>query len=214
MKLKLIVPTIALVAVIGGSILTYNQSYADKSQHLGVIEEIQSEFNAPTLDQKNEIINDELILPTIDGSPFKSVDLQTTDIRIPLDLAGNTIQKLLSSNEENETGILKLTEVRGLQQDNSVIAYYQLTDGYHEVILSQTENTFGGQKRAVEATVANYNIDDVKIIEHEGYTIVIEDSSIRKQVHVISESHYFTIASPGTHNLDLLLDIASKIKVS
>ncbi len=216
-NVKVILSTVALVAVVGGSLLSYNHIYADKNEQIEVTASVTPvDTTAPEIDEQDVVVsNEEIQAPTIDGSPFQKIDLATIDVKIPLDLVDNSEQKVYSTNG-NE--ISKLVEVRGLLHNSNnakqVIAYYQLADGKHEVIISQFENTSSGRKGAAEATIANYNADDVRVEEHEGYTVVIEDADNRKQVHLISENFYFTVASPGTFDLELLLDVANKIKVS
>jgi hypothetical protein len=216
-NVKIVLSTVALAAVVGGSVLSYNHIYADRNEQIEVAASA-TPINAATpeiAEQDVVVSNEEIKAPVIDGSPFQIIDIETIDVKIPLDLADNSEQRVYSSNG-NE--IIKLADVRSVQHNSNsskeVIAYYQLADGKHEVIIFQNEITFGGRKGATEATIANYNPDDVRVEEYEEYTLVIEDAELRKQVHVISESHFFTVASPGTRDLELLLDVASKIKVS
>ncbi|MFD2117889.1 hypothetical protein ACFSTH_17605 [Paenibacillus yanchengensis] len=142
--------------------------------------------------------------------PYEVVDADKFDVKIPLDLAEQSIM----SSSGNE--ITTLIELKGLDNGTTsgVIAFYQLADGEHEVIVSQTINTLGDVRQAVhELYTYQGTVDSYQIKEYDKYIILIEDSVTRKQIHMITDDDIFTVASPGILDLELLQLVANKIVI-
>lgn len=130
MNAKIVLSTVALAAVIGGSVLSYNQIYADKNDPKEIVESalledavVPPDTSASEINKDVVPTNEEIKAPTIEGGPFYKVDLANVETQIPLELANDPQQKVRSSNG-NE--IVHLAEVRGLDdgQNLGIIAYY------------------------------------------------------------------------------------------
>lgn len=208
--------SIAATIVMSVTVLSYNQINAGtKNQNNSHnYDTINNNINISDIQDPS---NDEILLPVIDRPDnIQKLDLQNTNIKIPLDLAEQDVSSFNKSNVSSSDNLIaSLVEVRGTHngQSNEVIAFYQLADGKHEMIVSQTDNIYGGISGAIEAIKPLYDPNDLKIENYENHSIVIEDSTIRKHVHVITDQFFFTVASPGTLDLDLLLAVSNLIEL-
>jgi len=203
------------VTEINGHIVAYVDGESRKAAHLITKDYFftasTSSLNGTIDDLKN--ILEYIQLPSADSSTHKRVNI--TDIKgginIPLSLEDIFLQKTNADSSANENRIEKLVEVQAYEHDDNVIAIFQLKDGHHEIIFSQSTNKYGNEQSAVEYTKTWYNSSEVKVQEINGHTAVIEDSSDRKQVHLITDTHFYTVSSPGTSNLDYLIELAGEI---
>ncbi|ALS28738.1 hypothetical protein IJ21_33490 [Paenibacillus sp. 32O-W] len=206
--------TAAITLTFAGSLLAYNLSFAAEGEEtlstveVSTVEPVAVESEVQPVGK--EILAEPLaeqpseIPPRIDISEFKD------EIKIPLDLADPTVKA--AASEKTENPIAKKVEVQARGQQ--LIVIYQLEDGKSEVIISQSQNTLGNVDEAVEVAKSWYNATDVKTLEINGHTAVIQDAVNQKQVHLITDTHFFTVASPGTLNLDYLIELAGDISIN
>ncbi|MCK9858626.1 hypothetical protein [Paenibacillus sp. ATY16] len=133
-------------------------------------------------------------------------------IHLPLNLVDPPLQHTQTSSTALQ--ITKLVDAYGQTSINgeTILVIYQLNDDKHEVIFTQSHNKFEDVQAAVEDTKSWYKSEDVKVMEINGCTAVIEDSPSRKQVHLITATHFYTIGSPGTLDLEYLIKLAGKIQ--
>ncbi|NIK70789.1 hypothetical protein [Paenibacillus sp. BK720] len=133
-------------------------------------------------------------------------------IHLPLNLADPSLHHTHTSSSALQ--ITKLVDAHGQISLNgeTILVIYQLNDDKHEVIFTQSRNKFEDVQAAVEDTKSWYKSEDVKVMEINGCTAVIEDSPSRKQVHLITAAHFYTIGSPGTLDLEYLITLAGKIQ--
>ncbi|GGG70041.1 hypothetical protein [Paenibacillus radicis (ex Gao et al. 2016)] len=147
---------------------------------------------------------------------LKRIDLSLVNepINIPLDLADAPVEHSNTSLSSNFQ-IVKLERAYAQQssQGTDIVAIYQLSDDKHEVIFSQSLNILKNEEAAVEDTKSWYNPDDVRVIEINGHSAVIEDSPDRKLLHLITDTHFYVVASPGIQNVEYLIELAGKIKL-
>lgn len=203
------------VTEINGHIVAYVDGESRKAAHLITKDYFftvsTSSLNGTIDDLKN--ILEYIQLPRADLSTHKRVNITDIkgEINIPLSLEDIFLQKTNADSSANENRIEKLVEVQAYEHDDNVIAIFQLKDGHHEIIFSQSTNKYGNEQSAVEYTKTWYNSSEVKVQEINGHTAVIEDSSDRKQVHLITDTHFYTVSSPGTSNLDYLIELAGEI---
>ncbi|MGG4142648.1 hypothetical protein ABEW34_05905 [Paenibacillus algorifonticola] len=175
--------------------------------------------NATGIQKFSLVAQDEILAPALnDQSDNSRIDISniTEQIDIPLDLAGSkSSRSLASTSQTTDNSISQLVDIRAERtgHGDTVLAIYQLQDGKHEVLISQSTNAFGDEQAAIEDTKSWYNANDVKVIKLNGHHAVIENASNRKQVHLITDEKFYTVASPGTLNLDYLIELAKKINV-
>ncbi|WP_042161300.1 hypothetical protein [Paenibacillus gorillae] len=147
---------------------------------------------------------------------LKRIDLALVNeaINIPLDLAETTVENSNTPSLSN-LQIIKLVNAYAQQssQGTYISAIYQLSDGKHEVMFTQSHNILEDEEAAVEDTKSWYNPNDVKVVEINGHSAVIEDSPDRKLVHLITDTHFYVVASPGIQNIEYLIELAGKIKL-
>ncbi|RXZ79824.1 hypothetical protein EBB07_21575 [Paenibacillaceae bacterium] len=218
MKIKSIMIAIVITAslVVSGSAYAFSQINSVTTEENGQSNssEVFVTEETKTLLEINEA-GEELLAVSLEEQPDNlptRIDASTIkdEINIPLDLASNPIKRSLATDNP----IKELTEVRGERNGdiNEVVAFYTLEDGKHEIIIFQTINPFANKDTAVDEFKKMYPADVVKTQNINGKTAVIEDADHRKQVHLISETHTYSISSPGTLNLEYLIEIAEQIE--
>lgn len=186
-----------------------NEAVQDSSrQNEDSNSEVVQELTPQNLNSDGEILADPL---PDQSNKIERIDVEEVKgLRIPLDLAERTT---LKSNDVTNNPISKKKEVqaRNTADGNQTIVFYELEDGKHEILIAQSDNNSGDEAAAVEEAKSWYDPSDVLIQQVNGHTAVIENAENRVQIHLITNSHFFTVASPGTQNLDYLLEIASEI---
>ncbi|MGG1313730.1 hypothetical protein [Cohnella laeviribosi] len=226
-KSSKIITTLAAAVLIASAAGIINHSFAASDS--GQVK--QEETQASTIPVEQDATYESVALPDsselqaapqADQSANTRVDLDsiTETIGIPLNLADISKQELNSSSDLSSTtsSSLKITKLEQVQANKTsngdqVLVIYQLSDGKHEVVMSQSSNILGNVDAAVKDTQSWYDPNDVKVQQINGHTAVIEDAPNRKQVHIITDSHFYTVASPGTLNLDYLIELAGTINV-
>lgn len=136
------------------------------------------------------------------------VDSVKETINIPI-----SVSEIQSSETDNPIVKEVSVHVQKVGDYETVIAIYQLKDGQNEIIVAQSANILGNEAIAVEDTKSWYNEKDVNVLKINGHAAVVEDSESRKQVHLITDSNFYTVSSPGTYNLKYLIEIAEQIDV-
>lgn len=182
----------------------------------GSVYAINYTANEEPLQEMTEVYNtqEEVIAPPLltQSKPIQIIDQHQlkNGIDLPLDLVGNNAAIQTAS----EQFVTSLKEVKAMDNQGveEVMVIYQLADGAHELILFQTENTYGSVEETINLTLDLYNPEDTRVEEINGHKAVIEDNENRKHVHLITENQFYTVGSPGgTVSLSDLIEVASKI---
>ncbi|MFM9278078.1 hypothetical protein [Paenibacillus jiagnxiensis] len=227
-KNKLLAVAALTTLLVGGAGVAYNQTFAAGTD--GKADTNVSALNMETLvdsQAENEVEAPVDNQPELEGPQAtppgekvqqpqgrKTIDIQSVeDINIPLNLADSSSIQAFTSRSAKDNPIVELANAVATENKfgEEIIVSYRLAEG-QVIFMSQSEDTLEHKEDTVELAKSWYDPSTVSVEEINGATAVIEDGEARKQIHLITEDKFYTVASTHADNLDYLLEIAHQIQ--